>query len=59
MEKLSTGNFKLYALNGQLLQEHPVYSSITEVSLSGFAKGTYILKVFINDSTENWKIIKN
>jgi hypothetical protein len=36
-----------------------VHSSITEVSLSGFSKGTYILKVDINDRTEDWKIIKN
>ena len=59
MQTMSTGVFKLYSLSGQLLQEQPVYSSITEVSLAGFAKGAYILKVHINDQTEEWKIIKN
>ena len=59
MQNLSTGVFKLYSLSGQLLQEQPVYSSTTEVSLSGFAKGAYILKVYINDQSEEWKIIKN
>jgi len=58
-EKLQTGVFKLYNLNGQLLQECPVHSVSTEVSLSGLASGTYILKVFMNDKTEEWKIIKN
>ncbi|MCL1851027.1 MAG: T9SS type A sorting domain-containing protein [Bacteroidetes bacterium] len=59
MEKLQVGNFKLFSLTGQLLQERPVHSVATEVSLAGLAKGAYILKVHINDRTEEWKIIKN
>ena len=59
MQNLTTGVFKLYSLSGQLLQERPVYSTATEVSLAGFAKGAYILKVYINDQSEEWKIIKN
>ena len=58
MEYLQTGIFKLYNLNGQLLQEQPVHSATTVVSLAGFAKGTYILKVLINNREEEWKIIK-
>ena len=57
-EKLQTGVFKLYNLNGQLLKECPVHSVSTEVSLAGLASGTYLLKVFMNDKTEDWKIIK-
>ena len=59
MEKLQIGNFKLYSLTGQLLQEHHVYSTATTVSLSGLPYGAYILKVQINDRIEDWKIIKN
>jgi hypothetical protein len=55
---LQTGIFKLYTLSGQLLQEQPVHSSTTIVSLAGLAKGAYILKVQINGITEDWKIIK-
>jgi hypothetical protein len=58
MQNLTAGVFKLYSLTGQLLQEHPVHSVATEVSLSGLARGTYILKVQINDHIEDWKIIK-
>jgi hypothetical protein len=58
-ETLQTGIFKLYSLTGQLLQEHLVYSSATEISLAGLARGTYILKVQINDRVEDWKVIKN
>jgi hypothetical protein len=58
-ETLQTGVFKLYSMTGQLLQEHPVHSVATEVSLAGLASGTYILKVQINDRIEDWKVIKN
>jgi len=58
-KELQTGVFKLYALTGQLLQEQPVHSVTTTVSLAGLPKGTYILKVHINNRTENWKVIKN
>jgi len=57
-EELQNGIFKLYNLNGQLLKECPVHSVTTEVSLAGLSAGVYILKVFMNDKTEDWKIIK-
>jgi len=55
---LQMGIFKLFSLNGQLLQEQPVHSATTTVSLSGLPAGTYILKVNINNRTEDWKIVK-
>jgi len=58
MENLQKGIFKLFSLTGQLLQEQPVFSTTTTISLVGFSRGTYILKVHINDITEDWKIIK-
>jgi hypothetical protein len=58
IQNLSVGNFKLYSLNGQLLQERTVHSITTEVSLAGLSNGAYILKVQINDRVEDWKIIK-
>ena len=58
-ETLQTGNFKLYSLSGQLLQEHPIHSASTIISLKTLPTGVYILKVNINDRTEDWKIIKN
>jgi hypothetical protein len=58
-EGLQTGVFKLFSPNGQLLQEQPVHSATTTVSLAGMPKGTYILKVYINNRTEDWKVIKN
>ena len=57
-QELKTGRFQLYSLMGQLLQDSPVYSLSTEINLSGLTNGAYILRVFINDETEEWKIIK-
>jgi len=42
-----------------LLQEQPVHSVTTTISLAGLSKGAYILKVHINDWTEDWKVIKH
>jgi len=58
-ETLQSGNFKLFSLTGQLLQDHPVHSLTTTISLATLPRGAYILKVQINDRTEDWKIIKN
>jgi len=56
---LQTGIFQLYSLNGHLLQEQLVYSAATVISLAELPKGAYILRVQINNQTEDWKIIKN
>ena len=58
-ETLQTGVFKLNPLTGQLLQEQPVHSLTTTISLAGLSKGAYILKVQINSHLEDWKVIKN
>ena len=50
---------QLFSLSGQLLQEHPVHSPTTTVSLAGLPKGVYILKVSVNGVTEEWRVIKN
>jgi len=57
-EDLQMGTFKLFSLSGQLLQEQPVHSPVTSISLAGLSKGAYILKVCMNNKTEDLKIIK-
>jgi len=59
MEKMQTGTLQLFTLNGQLLQTRLLSDAQVDISLVGLSKGTYILKVQINETTENWKIIKN
>jgi len=58
MEKLQTGTLQLYSMNGQLLQTRLLSEVEVDISLVGLSKGTYILKVQINDIIEEWKIVK-
>jgi hypothetical protein len=58
MEQLQTGKFTLFSPTGQLLQDQPVHSITTIISLANLPQGAYILKVHINDRTEDWKVIK-
>jgi len=58
MEKMQSGTLQLYTLNGQLLQTRLLSEAEVDISLLGLSKGTYILKVQVNDLIENWKIIK-
>jgi len=59
VETQRIASLRLYSLSGQLLQEQPVHSATTTVSLAGFPQGVYILKVNVNGVTEDWKVIKN
>jgi len=58
IEKMQNGTLQLYSMNGQLLQTRLLSEDEADISLVGLSKGTYILKVQINEITENWKIIK-
>jgi hypothetical protein len=59
VESHGRATLQLYTLSGQLLQTQPIQSDTTAISLAELATGTYILRVQINEITENWKIIKN
>jgi len=61
-ESVGVENFRtlrLYSLSGQLLQVQVVHSSTSVISLAGMPAGVYMLKVRINDTVEDWKVIKN
>jgi len=61
-ESVGFENFRtlrLYSSSGQLLQEQTVHSSTTVISLAGMPAGVYMLKVRVNDTVEDWKVIKN
>jgi hypothetical protein len=51
VETHGRASLRLYTLSGQLLQEQPIHSATTEVSLAELAQGAYILKVQINGIT--------
>jgi hypothetical protein len=51
----------LFEFSGKLLQQHLITESDTRVNLSGYASGTYILKLYQKDKTpvQSFKIIKH
>ena len=53
-------SFQLYDVNGKLVQNNNVESNETNIMMSGFTSGTYLLKVNQgNTSFKTFKIIKN
>jgi len=53
-------SFQLYDVNGKLVQNNNVESNETNIMMSGFTSGTYLLKIIQGDTSFNtFKIIKN
>ena len=53
-------SYHLYDINGKLVQNNNVESNETNIMMSGFTSGTYLLKVNQgNTSFKTFKIIKN
>ena len=52
--------YKLFDLSGRILKSGVITSAETQVDLSRFAEGTYLLKIFRNDSEpiQTFKIIR-
>ena len=48
----------LYSLTGKLLQTQNPISNTFSLDLSGYATGTYLLKIVLGDKVSDWKIIK-
>lgn len=54
-------NYKVYDLKGQLLQQKQIESKKTEVNLSSFSTGLYLVALYSNENKKinTYKIIKN
>lgn len=50
-------NYKIFSSNGRLVYESDIKSSITNVNVSGWSKGIYIVVVKYGDRTEEKKVI--
>ncbi|MBS4041905.1 MAG: fibronectin type III domain-containing protein [Flavobacteriales bacterium] len=55
---VSIQKIELYNLLGQLVKEVKVSSNIEQISLNQLSKGTYLLKVFDDVSSQSFKVIK-
>ena len=52
-------NVTVYNLLGQAVLEKTINASQTQIDMSGFAQGTYIVKVTVDGNSKNIKVYKN
>lgn len=52
------GEFSLFNLAGYMLARRKIIGETTQVNMSLFPKGTYILNIQLNRQPTSWKIIK-
>lgn len=50
--------FHLYSLSGAQLQQKNLSGSSTDIDISRYPSGTYLLDVFLGDKISRWKVIK-
>lgn len=55
---LGSGTASVYSPHGQLLQKLAVMSSLLEIDFSPYSPGVYLLRLEMDDYTDEWKVIK-
>ncbi|MEI7502471.1 MAG: T9SS type A sorting domain-containing protein [Paludibacter sp.] len=50
--------YNLYALSGVKLIGKTISSALTDIDISNYPVGTYLLDIFLGDKVSRWKVIK-
>ena len=50
--------FQLYSLSGARLLEKNLSNEYTDIDISNYPAGTYLLDIFLGDKVSRWKVIK-
>ncbi len=50
--------YSLYSLNGSLLKKEIITVNMTEINISSFTPGTYLMDINLGDKVSRWKVIK-
>jgi hypothetical protein len=58
IETLQSATIEILNIHGQKILQQQVRQGKTDIDISGFAKGVYVLRLFCNDKTEVIKIVK-
>jgi len=58
MDNKQKNYFRLYSLSGAYLQEKNITSESTNIDISRYPAGAYLLDVFLGDKVSRWKVIK-
>lgn len=48
----------LYSLNGTLLLKRSIATEITNVDISAFSVGAYLMDIYLGEKVSRWKVIK-
>jgi len=48
----------LYSLNGTLLLKRTISTEMTDIDISAFSVGTYLMDIHLGEKVSRWKVIK-
>ena len=54
----ATNYYSIYALNGALLLKKNIVDSMSNIDISDFQVGTYIMDIYLGEKVSRWKVIK-
>jgi len=50
--------FIIYSLSGTIIKQNKISNVMTEINISSYPSGTYLLDIFLGDKVSRWKVIK-
>ncbi|HET9570794.1 MAG TPA: T9SS type A sorting domain-containing protein [Bacteroidales bacterium] len=50
--------FVIYSLSGTKIQQNKISNLLTDINISNFPSGTYLLDIFLGEMVSRWKVIK-
>lgn len=50
--------FIIYSLSGTKIQQNKISNVLTDINISNYPSGTYLLDIFLGDKVSRWKVIK-
>lgn len=50
--------YNIYSMNGSLLIKKEIDSGMTDIDITSFSMGTYLMDIYLGDRTSRWIVIK-
>jgi len=50
--------FIIYSLSGTKIKQNKISNVLTDIDISNYPSGTYLLDIFLGDKVSRWKVIK-
>lgn len=48
----------IYSLSGTKIQQNKISNVLTDINISNYPSGTYLLDIFLGEKVSRWKVIK-